>query len=193
MSNGSLELRQVGEWSFLCRAAQHGNARNSVDNHHLSAPVLQTPESSAISLRSAENPTPKVRDVTPAAATVTTPQNTPTSAEKFFGKLFWRKVSQGNSLFSVFLNFVLNPVLVQNFLRLWRLGDPPITPKNSCQYPAVSSGSRIATARRLNNTVTIRHSSSSTRVWGQMDFLSTDNFPLLEGPTCGRFVLRQEV
>lgn len=68
-----------------------GSARNSIDNHHLSAPAPLTPESSAISLISEENPTPKARDVTPAAAAVTTPQGTPTGAKKFFGKLFRRK------------------------------------------------------------------------------------------------------
>ena len=69
-----------------------GSARNSIDNHHLSVPAPQTPESSAVSLCSAENPTPKARDVTPAVA-VTTPQGTPTGAKKFFGKLFRRKDS----------------------------------------------------------------------------------------------------
>ena len=71
-----------------------GSAENSVDNHNLNAPAPQTPESSAISLDSAGGPTPKVRDVTPAAAAaITTPQNTPTGAKKFFGKLFRRKDS----------------------------------------------------------------------------------------------------
>lgn len=70
-----------------------GSARNSLDNHNLNAPAPQTPESSAISLSSAENPTPKARDVTPAAVAATTPQNTPTGAKRFFGKLFRRKDS----------------------------------------------------------------------------------------------------
>lgn len=70
-----------------------GSARNSIDNHHLSAPAPQTPDSSAISLSSAGDPTPKARDVTPSPAVVTTPQSTPTGAKKFFGKLFRRKES----------------------------------------------------------------------------------------------------
>ena len=69
------------------------SARNSVDNHDPGLPAPQTPESSAISLGSAENPTPKAQDVTPAAVAVTTPQSTPTGAKKFFGKLFRRKDS----------------------------------------------------------------------------------------------------
>jgi hypothetical protein len=71
-----------------------GSARNSIDNNPLSAPAPQTPESSAISLSSAGDPTPKARDVTPAVAVVlTTPPSTPTGAKKFFGKLFRRKDS----------------------------------------------------------------------------------------------------
>ena len=67
-----------------------GSARNSLDQHNLSAPAPQTPDSSAISLSSAGDPTPKARDVTPA---IITPQSTPTGAKKFFGKLFRRKDS----------------------------------------------------------------------------------------------------
>jgi hypothetical protein len=50
-----------------------GSASNSIDHHHLSAPAPQTPDSSAISLSSAGDPTPKVRDFAPA---IITPQNT---------------------------------------------------------------------------------------------------------------------
>jgi len=66
-----------------------GSARNSFD--HIALPS-QTPDSSAISLSSTGDPTPRIRGITPAA-TATTPQNTPTGAKKFFGKLFRRKDS----------------------------------------------------------------------------------------------------
>ncbi|KAF9644857.1 hypothetical protein BDM02DRAFT_3157062 [Thelephora ganbajun] len=69
--------------------AATGSTRNSLD-HHLSAPALHTPDSSAVSLGSAGDPTPKAPDIIPAA-TATPSQNTPTSAKKFFGKLFRRK------------------------------------------------------------------------------------------------------
>ena len=67
------------------------SARNSFDDNHLPVPAPQTPESSAISLSSTGDPTPKARDITPAV--VITPQSTPTGAKKFFGKLFRRKDS----------------------------------------------------------------------------------------------------
>ena len=67
-----------------------GSARNSLDNHHLSVPGPQTPDSSVVSFGSSGDPTPRARDLTPAAA-ANTPQNTPTGAKKFFGKLFRRK------------------------------------------------------------------------------------------------------
>lgn len=67
-----------------------GSARNSLENHHLNALIPQTPDSSAVSLSSTGDPTPKPRDLTPASA-ATTPQSTPTGAKKFFGKLFRRK------------------------------------------------------------------------------------------------------
>jgi len=69
-----------------------GSPRNSLDNHHLSALIPQTPESSSISLGSTGDPTPRARDLTPSAVTTPT-QNTPTGAKKFFGKLFKRKDS----------------------------------------------------------------------------------------------------
>ena len=68
-----------------------GSARNSLDHHHLSVPASHTPDSSTISLSSTGDPTPKIGDTTPAATA--TPQNTPTGAKKFFGKLFRRKDS----------------------------------------------------------------------------------------------------
>ena len=64
--------------------------RNSVDNHNLVVPIPQTPESSAISLGSTGDPTPKARDLTPVSSATPT-QTTPTGAKKFFGKLFRRK------------------------------------------------------------------------------------------------------
>lgn len=67
-----------------------GSARNSFDHHRLSVPAPQTPDSSVVSFGSTGDPTPKTRDLTPATA-ASTPQNTPTGARKFFGKLFRRK------------------------------------------------------------------------------------------------------
>jgi len=67
-----------------------GSPRDSLEHHHLTVPAPQTPDSSAISLGSAGDPTPKLQNLTPAAATNTTP-STPTGAKKFFGKLFRRK------------------------------------------------------------------------------------------------------
>ena len=67
-----------------------GNDRNNFDHHHLNVPAPQTPDSSVISFGSTGDPTPKARDVTPAA-TANSDQNTPTSAKRFFGKLFRRK------------------------------------------------------------------------------------------------------
>lgn len=69
------------------------SARNSLDHsRHLSVQVPQTPESSAISLTSTGEPTPRAQDLVPAAV-ATQPPNTPTGARKFFGKLFKRKDS----------------------------------------------------------------------------------------------------
>jgi hypothetical protein len=69
-----------------------GSARNSLDQHHLGVPAPQTPDSSAISLSSAGDPTPKLRDIQPPSV-INSPQSTPNGAKKFFGKLFRRKDS----------------------------------------------------------------------------------------------------
>ena len=54
------------------------STRNSLDHNNLNVPAPQTPNSSAISLSSAGDPTPKARDVTPAPAVIT-----PRSVMKF--------------------------------------------------------------------------------------------------------------
>jgi len=75
--------RKIGGGPLLStEQAVVGSARD-FDNHHLIVPPPQTPESSTISLSSAGDHTP----VTPTNFS----QNTPTSARKFFGKLFKRR------------------------------------------------------------------------------------------------------
>jgi len=69
-----------------------GSPRDSSDHHYPGVPPLQTPDSSAISLGSAGDPTPKLQSITPAAV-ADPPPSTPTGAKKFFGKLFKRKES----------------------------------------------------------------------------------------------------
>ena len=81
-----------GPFSSITEQPVPGSPRNSLDNHNLSIPAPQTPESSALSLSSTGDPTPKLRDPTPTS-TPTPTQNTPTSAKRFFGKLFKRKDS----------------------------------------------------------------------------------------------------
>jgi len=81
-----------GPFSSTADQPAVGSVRNSLDNHHLGAQPPQTPESSAVSLGSAGDPTPKAWDPTPTAAATPT-QSTPTGAKKFFGKLFRRKDS----------------------------------------------------------------------------------------------------
>ena len=82
---------RIGSGPLFADQSMTDSARNSIDHHHLNAPAPQTPNSSALSLSSAGDPTPRARDVIPAAATPT--PNTPTGAKKFFGKLFRRKDS----------------------------------------------------------------------------------------------------
>ena len=56
----------AGPFSSTPEQPAPGSARNSLENHHPDALVPQTPESSAISLGSAGDPIPKVRDPTPS-------------------------------------------------------------------------------------------------------------------------------
>ena len=62
----------------LVEQSAPASVRNSFDHNNFNAPAPQTPDSPTISLSSAGDPTPKVRDVTPALAVIT-PQSPPTS------------------------------------------------------------------------------------------------------------------
>ena len=78
-------------------------------HHHLGLPGPQTPDSSVVSLSPTGDPTPTVLDFGSAAAT-NTPQNTPTGAKKFFGKLFrWKDAEPSDFPVSLPIETTFNP------------------------------------------------------------------------------------